>query len=170
MYKFYLVSIGDTISVYHRNTHFLFGVFSTANIKELKEVLSFSDKEIYTEIIKRKGYIPPEHGLASRANNFEEKEKWYGGAWKQTTEKLIKKYKLKMPKNEPIDYSLVKEIKRSLESKWAISPAKNFAENKIKKGTVKKNAKKEKEKGRQDNDGHIVRVGKVKIKISKNFN
>jgi len=127
--RLYFAITGDSCSIYHRPTYqYMYSCKTGDVVKEAKKLLSMSTKEFYKFLLNDLTYFRLTKPTHNRGND-EDREKWYQGAWKIGTDRVLKENNLTM-KYEEIPWDYVEELQNSKKSGWSTGAKKSFSYDK----------------------------------------
>ena len=143
MKRFYIKRVGDHVSIVHRPTH---QIITMGNLdeemgKKIKRFIKMTTEEFYKELHSLGLKFKTSRSIQEEQDK--DKEDWYEKAWIYTTNQVLENYKIKLDSipEEEVPYELIEELQREGSKGWNIS-AKEAPEEKYKKRTLKKKAKK----------------------------
>ena len=143
MKRFYIKRVGDHVSIVHRPTH---QIITMGNLdeemgKKIKKFIKMGTEEFYKELVSLGLKFKTSRSIQEEQDK--DKEDWYEKAWIYTTNQVLENYKIKLDSipEEEVPLELIKELQREDSKGWNIS-VKEASEEKHKKRTLKKKAKK----------------------------
>ena len=143
MKRFYIKRVADHITITHRPTHqvIMMGNMDEEMGKQIKRFIKMTTEEFYRELHSLGLKFKTSRSIQEDIDK--EREDWYKGAWIYTTNQVLENYKIKLDSipEEEVPLELIKELQREDSKGWNIS-VKEASEEKHKKRTLKKKAKK----------------------------
>lgn len=128
MERLYVAKTRDSSSIYHRPTFQYIESCDNKILKaKLKELLGMNTEEFY-RYLKGKGVrLQSKKQYDFNQKDDGDNEKWYQGAWKFVTDKLLKDYKLKMI-DEEIPYDFIEVLLNENKTGWSVNTYKDKEE------------------------------------------
>lgn len=116
--RFYIKAVTGSFTVYHRLTHSYIG--SAGNEEELVSLIgeweSLTEKELWTRLIKSRGFSISNVVGMSRDKYFQAEEDWYEGSWGTYTTKFFEKYPELFREVAEVPKQIVNEVRQDIAS------------------------------------------------------